>query len=806
MYDKFEATYSLGNTYSNPYDPSNIDVNVDFTSPSGKHYNVNGFIYQSYTRTGDFNSQNLLASGPLVWKVRFSPNEEGSWSYQISAFDGVTNTAAVRQFTVNSSSKKGFIRISSYNSRYFAYDNGENYFPLGEGMGWPGSGGTYQYDTWVSLLAAAGGNYIRVWNAPWHTEVEWAYSYPSSPVLPGNYSSRQAEAWELDHIFDLADSNGVKVLLCMINHGKFSSTINPNWDSNPYNSNVNPNGLIATPQEVWTNASVQIYLKRVWRYYVARYAYSTALFSWELWNEMEWSDDYLNQVANSALWHQASADYFRSIDPYKHLVTTSYAHATGWPVGVWNSGMDFTQDHNYGGTDMASYIHGNSAQMMQLNPGKPFMQEELGISTENSGADLDPTGLSIHESNWASVMSGCGGGAMPWWWDTWIHPGNLYYRWTGTAKYLKNENLDSRNYSPVTPIVQTAVLSDYILSPGFTTWNTKAPQNIFAVSNSGFLTPPETNLGDRLYGAWYNAAKNPPTFNVNYPSPGKFRVTDVQENPASNNSANSIRIDLDGVSKLSQNPTAMGNIYEIDVPAGAHTIFVTNTGNDWIVVNYAFTNYTGLLRCYALSGNQKILGWVQNRNYTYWQQHNNVVLTTVTDGLIRLKNVSNDGIWRVYWWDTESGIQNGGSSDFNAVGGDVNINVPPVSKDAAFKAYFIGTPMTPFCTPTITPTADLSTPTPGATATPVSLNGVRIYPSFVNFKSGDRTLTFSNLTQNCVIRIYNLNGELVFSVKTDSPNGKFIWTPDKKTASGVFAYFIRDENGNTVKGKFAIAK
>ncbi len=730
LYSKFEAAFGLNTVYTNPYDPAQIDVNVDFTAPSGKHFNVNGFIYQGFTRTGDFNSQVLNPSGTLVWKARFTPNETGLWNYQISAYDGVTETSAVMQFTVNASANKGFIRASSKDPKYFAFDSGDTYFPLGEGMGWAGNGRTYQYDAWLPPLAANGGNYIRVWNAPWSTEVEWAFSYPSTPALPGNYGGRQQEAWELDHIFDLADSLNVKILLNLICHGKFSSITNPNWDSNPYNLAANPTGgLINTPQEVWTNAQVQVYLKRLWRYYISRYAYSSALFSWELWNEMEWTDDYANQVAASAAWHQAAKDYFTSMDPYHHLVTTSYAHASGWPTSVWDAGMDFTQEHNYGGTDMASYIHGTAAQMMASNPGKPFMQEELGISTTDSGASLDPTGLSIHESNWASLMSNCGGGAMPWWWDTWIYPSNLYYRWQGIAGFVQGEDLDSHGYTAVMPQVTTSVMADYTVSPGFTTWSAPAPGNNFTVNSNGTLTPAETSLGDRLYGSGYASSQNPPTFHVNYSAAGKFRITDVEEYSGSNNKNNSLRIDLDGATVFTQNPTSMGSVYEISVPAGIHTIYVTNSGSDWIVVNYAFTNYTGMLRCYALQGSHRVLGWVQSRNYNYWQQHLGTPLTQVNDGLVHLSGLSDNGNWRVTWWDTVLGSQSS-SFDYTAYGKNLNFLVPGTSTDTAFKAYYLG-PGTPVNTPTVSATPTMG-PSPSAspsatqTATPPADNS--IYP------------------------------------------------------------------------------
>ncbi len=233
-YEKFEITFDLGNVYTNPYDPSQIDVTVNFTSPSGVTFSVKGFIYQGYERSGDINSQVLTPQGGPVWKARFAPGETGIWSYSIYAVDGTGfDTTQPRQFTVNSSLKKGFIRISQNDKRYLVYEDGSPYFAIGKNVCWSGSGRTFNYDAWLSNLAANGGNFIRVWNAPWHTEIEWSWSYPSNVL--GNYSGRQKEAWELDYILQLCENLGIKVMLCLINHGKFDVDTNPNWNTNPYN-------------------------------------------------------------------------------------------------------------------------------------------------------------------------------------------------------------------------------------------------------------------------------------------------------------------------------------------------------------------------------------------------------------------------------------------------------------------------------------------------------------------------------------------------------------------------------------------
>lgn len=59
--------------------------------------------------------------------------------------------------------------------------------------------------------------------------------------------------------------------------------------------------------------------------------------------------------------------------------------------------------------------------------------------------------------------------------------------------------------------------------------------------------------------------------------------------------------------------------YALDVPAGAHTITVENTGTDWCYATYRLTNYLTVpnLRVLALSNAHSTLVWVQNRDHTW---------------------------------------------------------------------------------------------------------------------------------------------------------------------------------------------
>ena len=63
LYEKFELRVDLKATYTNPFDPEEIDLWAEFTAPSGKKWNIWGFYNPS--------------SWASLWMVRFSPTKGG---------------------------------------------------------------------------------------------------------------------------------------------------------------------------------------------------------------------------------------------------------------------------------------------------------------------------------------------------------------------------------------------------------------------------------------------------------------------------------------------------------------------------------------------------------------------------------------------------------------------------------------------------------------------------------------------------------------------------------------------------------
>jgi hypothetical protein len=181
-YDKQEITFNLKTSASNPqlpFDPSapngvngsaGVLVDAVFTSPSGKTWSQPGFYYQIFDDQLKSGSEWFYPTGQAVWKVRFAPDEVGTWKYYLKAQDKTgTIQSETRSFTVTASANRGFIRPSKTDPRYFEYADG-TYFPalgMNSGYGeiqWTNPSANQDY------LQKAGSNgiqVIRMWLSQW---------------------------------------------------------------------------------------------------------------------------------------------------------------------------------------------------------------------------------------------------------------------------------------------------------------------------------------------------------------------------------------------------------------------------------------------------------------------------------------------------------------------------------------------------------------------------------------------------------------------------------------------------------------
>ena len=442
----------------NPFDYDAISVYGIFTSPSGKEIKMPAFWYRDYTislntamsttkeREGEPNGLEMVNwVGDYEYRLRFQPTEAGSWSYRIYSKIGSSSPNLEVEGNIDVASKdedyKGLVQIDKSNNRTFVFEDGSTFMPIGENMGWwvNSSRKTYDYAVWFAKAYENNMNITRIWMAPWGLCLHWGKSIY-------DLTDRLNCAARLDRILEYADQYNIYFMLTLINHGQFSSNTDAKWQENPYNKANG--GILERADQFFTNTEAKRVYKNELMYIIGRYGYSDHILCWELFNEVDWTDSANINAKGIKNWHEEMATFLKNNDPYNHLVTTSYKTETGLAFSLDN--IDFVCPHNYGYTNKNICDTLPSALDNIYNQyNKPVLQAEVGIDWENGNNNyrLDPTGIHIRQSCWAGMMGGGASGAMVWWWDSYVHPYDLYYQFRGAGAYAKMMDLRGNDYT-----------------------------------------------------------------------------------------------------------------------------------------------------------------------------------------------------------------------------------------------------------------------------------------------------------------------------------------------------------------------
>ena len=672
--EKFELTIGVTAGYTNPYDYNDIDVQCIFTSPTNKKDTVDGFYMQNYTlNTTDGN----ITAGSTHFAVRYAPKEVGTYSYVLMCTNKEGSASQPSQtFTSIASAAHGFIRKNSTN--YLGFDDSSQYIPVGENMCWQNSNVYLNYTNWLPKLVNNGGNFIRIWMSSWAFAYEWKDVF-NQGLYHGLESYNQYNAYNLDWLLDYCDQQNVYLMLCLNNHGQVSSTVNPEWANNPYNA-VN-GGPCANTWDFFTNATARDYYKNRIRYLVARCGYSKNIMSWELFNEVNFTDDFTSHQADVTSWHNEMSTYLKALDVNKHLVTTSYSQA-GYDANTWKlPNIDFTQIHTYNSVpNLESLLVGSDVNYLSSYH-KPVLNGEFGLGPDGTVLSTDdPTGVHIHNAIWATALGGALGTAMTWWWDNYIEPQNLYFHYKPISSFIQSLPLKDSNYKPASATTSGGGTSDLTVSPG--TNFAKAPASDFTIDASGKLTPDQSQLSQYIFGSTYNTDyRNPPTFTVTYPEAGTFTVNVG----GISTSSPKVTITVDG--KQVMNADAVANTsFTVNITSGAHTITVDNLGIDWFnVSSYVFTNIGSPLSAYAIASadTSKAAGWILNTQYN-WQylKNNNTAPAAITGAMLSLPHMQN-GAYNVQFFNCETGAA-ASMVSASVTNDTLSVALPSVAWDVAY--------------------------------------------------------------------------------------------------------------------------
>lgn len=460
QYEKFEITFELPKEYANPFDPEQIAVDATFITPTGKEVSVPGFFYQEFMRENGEGVEKFTPLGNPVWKVRFAPTEVGRYYWRVTARDATTVAeTAQHSFVSEKSDNRGFVRVwepkeKEVTRRYFEFSNGEFFFPIGHNIRSPfdvryaqaawanlqprADLGSRAYDRYFKKMGEHGENFCEVWMASWWLALEWK---SNAPGYHGVGEFNTLHAWKLDRMMERAKENGIYVLLVLNNHGKFSTWVDQEWASNPYNK-IN-GGPFESPDEFFTDPRGRTSFKNQLRYLVARWGYDTQVFGWKLFSEINLtgSGREFHRTAAMREWHREMGGYLSAIDPWKHPVTTHYSsdYRVQDPRLVSLPELDFNTVDAYHGANNALRIIELINETTQFNRqfNKPVIITEFGGSAGGTRARVLRTEL--HNALWTSACSPIASTPLLWWW-IFIDENNLYTEFRAVANFMKGED------------------------------------------------------------------------------------------------------------------------------------------------------------------------------------------------------------------------------------------------------------------------------------------------------------------------------------------------------------------------------
>lgn len=464
VYGLYEVSFNLGD-YPNPYDPDVIDVYAVFHSPEGKTFRVNGFYFEAYNFTEKDGYEVAARFGDGDgWKVRFTPDMVGDWSFEIHAEDrgGSVSMSSFNGkrmvFKCSGTNAEGFVRKA--NSKYLkreAFVDGQrqyhSFYPVGPNVAWYASAdynrfkkpyGIYDYKKYIDALTG-NANYMRIWLTRYQYlslyGPEHAIRENGKPVVYFDSELNQKDAAELDFIVSYAADHGITLMPCFFTFGDFRddsealeksakyNSMPSGWRYNPYHTILG----LERPLEFFSDPEAIRITKNLIRYIIARWGYATNIVCWELWNEVGniFKKDPINRAEGQALfdWHSTMAAMIAEQDPYRHLITTS----TGSSNAVENlkeevfKDLDISQLHTYQNIQkakskeqMSHILFLKAQEMREIYPDKPYFMGEYGLDNPVSGIDYlskDPQGVDIHNSSWSSLFSGSLSLASFWYWD-----------------------------------------------------------------------------------------------------------------------------------------------------------------------------------------------------------------------------------------------------------------------------------------------------------------------------------------------------------------------------------------------------
>lgn len=409
LYERTDFTVLLTANYQNAYLQEEVALDMLIETPSGEE-----LLLPCFWVEGDSGAESR-------WEARFTPQELGRYRCRFRLSERGEEVALSRPVKLDvQPAEEGHRGILHVRDNWtLVYDDGTPFRGVGENICWESRENDdskffkelheqhdrYNYDYMLPLFARNGGNFIRVWMCSFNFPIDQHDNFNNLRYKPSDAYFNPSAVERLDHFVELAEQLGIHVMLCM------------------------GQGAVPADRAFFTGEEqAQRYMNRL-RYIVARWGYSPAIGMWEFFNEID-NIQHRNPggvipAEEIVAWHARMGQYLKSIDPFKHPVTTSISHRDleGLNSVPW---LDINQKHIYRNTAVIpSTIHSYEERF-----GKPYIIGEFSyewdwsLNFDDFAEDMD---RDFRRGLWYGLFSPTPVTPMSWWWEYFENRGMMTY-------------------------------------------------------------------------------------------------------------------------------------------------------------------------------------------------------------------------------------------------------------------------------------------------------------------------------------------------------------------------------------------
>ncbi|MDQ3653968.1 MAG: DUF4038 domain-containing protein [Chloroflexota bacterium] len=289
-----EWSFRTGHQYVNPF--TGVTVRATFAAPSGTVSSIEAFH-----------------DGDDTWKVRFNPNEAGTWTWRLASTPPNPDFAQSGAVEVTPAEARGFLTSTPGKAWGFAFESGEPVFIFGDtvyhlfGVAHNSANGLESVKRFMARRAAQGFNLLRI-------------RLPVSPFHPvDGYSMWQTRSlwpWrgsEQSPLFDQFNVDYFRTVDAVVEHaeslGIGIEMIMQGWGFEfPFNS-----------RQIFT-----VEWEGLWiRYLIARYDAFGSVWFWQLQNEYEYypnGDWHYERDGVADRWAMRIGHLVRRLAPHGHVI------------------------------------------------------------------------------------------------------------------------------------------------------------------------------------------------------------------------------------------------------------------------------------------------------------------------------------------------------------------------------------------------------------------------------------------------------------------------------------------------------